>query len=108
MFMKVNTFIFIYLYTYTLILLLLITLNFFIYIKDGSNEWIFESLEDMGEISALDSKIFWWTLYIIPLIWTLLLVIGLLRLNFEYFPIMIAAISMNMANTVGYYKCSSR
>lgn len=74
---------------------------------DGTNEWIFESLEDMAEISTFDSRLFWWGLYITPLLWTLLLVLGVLRLKFEYVPIVLAAISMSMANIVGYMKCSS-
>jgi hypothetical protein len=74
---------------------------------DGSNEWIFESLEDMAEIAPLDSRLFWGALYATPLAWGLLLVIGLLRLKFEYLPIVIAAISMSVANIVGYMKCSS-
>lgn len=75
--------------------------------EDGSNEWIFESLEDMAEISAMDSRIFWGALYVNPLCWILMLVVGFLRLKFEYLPIVIAALAMNTANLVGYMKCSS-
>jgi hypothetical protein len=75
--------------------------------SDGTNEWIFESLEDMAEISSFDSRLFWWGLYLTPLLWVLLLVLGILRLKFEYVPIILAAISMSMANIIGYMKCSS-
>jgi len=75
--------------------------------EDGSNEWVFESLEDMSEISQFDSRIFWGTLYATPVIWSLLFLIGTLRLKFEYLPIVIAAIAMSGANVVGYYKCSN-
>ena len=87
---------------------LLVGLRWWSYVKeDGSNEWIFESLEDMAEISAVDSRFFWGALYISPLIWGLLLVVGLLRLKFEYLPVVIAALMMSTANIVGYMKCST-
>eukprot|EP01039_Chlorochromonas_danica_P005598 gene5598-6163_t len=87
---------------------LLVGLRWWSYVKeDGSNEWIFESLEDMAEISSFDSTVFWGSLYLTPLAWTLLFIIGLLRLKFEYLPIVIAAIVMSMANIIGYFKCSN-
>ena len=86
---------------------LLVGLRWWSYVKpDGTNEWIFESLEDMAEISAFDSRLFWWGLYLTPVLWVLLLVLGVLRLKFEYIPIILAAIAMSMANIIGYTKCS--
>jgi hypothetical protein len=87
---------------------LLVGLRWWSYVReDGSNEWIFETLEDMAEISAFDSRLFWGALYASPVMWGLMLVIGVLRLKFEYLPVVLAALSMNTANIVGYYKCSS-
>jgi hypothetical protein len=87
---------------------LLVGLRWWSHVKDdGSNEWTFESLEDMAEISAWDSRIFWWGMYLTPLAWTFYFVVGLLRLKFEYLPIVIAAIMLSMANIIGYMKCSN-
>jgi len=87
---------------------LLVGLRWWSYVKDdGSNEWVFESLEDMTEISPFDSRIFWGALYATPVVWVLLFVIGTLRLKFEYLPVVAAAIAMGGANVVGYYKCSN-
>jgi hypothetical protein len=87
---------------------LLVGLRWWSYVKeDGSNEWIFESLEDMAEITGFDSRIFWGALYITPGLWALLLLIGLLRLKFEYMPIIIASLAMSGANIIGYMKCSN-
>eukprot|EP01031_Cornospumella_fuschlensis_P027923 gene27923-33720_t len=87
---------------------LLVGLRWWSYVKeDGSNEWIFETLEDMAEISQFDSNVFWTALYVAPGVWALLLVVAVLRLKFEYVPIIIAAISMSAANIVGYMKCSN-
>lgn len=89
---------------------LLVGLRWWSYVKDdGSNEWVFESLgtSSGSEISGLDSQIFWSTLYITPLIWIFFLIIGILKLNLEYLPVIISAICMNSANIIGYMKCSS-
>jgi hypothetical protein len=87
---------------------LLVGLRWWSYVReDGSNEWIFESLEDMAEITAFDSRMFWGGLYAAPVAWALLLLIGLLRLKFEYMPIVIAALVLSGANIMGYMKCSS-
>lgn len=87
---------------------LLVGLRWWSYVKDdGSNEWIFESLEDMAEISATDSRVFWGAMYINPACWVFLFIVGLLRLKFEYLPIVVAAFVMNTANLIGYFKCSS-
>ena len=75
--------------------------------EDGSNEWIFESLEDMAEISPFDSRIFWGALYATPVFWIFFLLVGLLRFKLEYLPIVVAAIIMNGANIIGYIKCSN-
>lgn len=87
---------------------LLVGLRWWSYVKeDGSDEWIFETLEDMAEISPTDSRFFWGALYVTPAVWTLMLLMGLLRLKFEYLPIVIAALMMSTTNIYGYMKCSS-
>jgi hypothetical protein len=87
---------------------LLVGLRWWSYVKeDGSNEWIFESLEDMAEISSFDSRMFWGSLYICPMCWALMLIVGVLRLQLQYLPIVVAAIVLNSANIIGYMKCSS-
>jgi hypothetical protein len=88
---------------------LLVGLRWWSYVKDdGSNEWIFESLEDMAEISQFDSRVFWAGLYISPIWWSILFVVGLLRLELTYLPLVVAAFVLNSANVVGYSKCSSK
>jgi len=43
---------------------LLVGLRWWVYVKeDGSNEWVFEALENMEQINANDSRIFWLGLY---------------------------------------------
>lgn len=75
--------------------------------EDGTSEWTFETLEDTSEISSVDSTMFWGALYICPALWVLMLVVGMLRLKFEYMPIVLAALGMSGANIIGYFKCSN-
>ena len=87
-------------------------------------------MEDVSELSALDSRVFWGALYSAPACWILLFVVGkyflffiiccnlckhylnfnttgLLRLQIEFLPIVAAAILMSTANIIGYVKCSN-
>ena len=87
---------------------LLVGLRWWSYVReDGSEEWIFESLEDMAEISSLDANVFWGGMYATPVIWGAFLILGVLRLKIEYLPIVIAALFMSFANIYGYVKCSN-
>jgi hypothetical protein len=87
---------------------LLVGLRWWSYVReDGTNEWVFEALEDMSEIGPTDSRVFWYTIYGTPIAWSLLLVIGVLRLKFEYIPVILVALFLNGANCLGYYKCSA-
>lgn len=72
---------------------------------DGSSEWVFESLEDLTEIDPLDSRVFWFGLYGAPLLWTLLLLVALLKLNVQWALIVVVAITLSAANIIGYTKC---
>ena len=88
---------------------LLVGLRWWSYIKeDGSSDFLFESLEDTTELSPIEIRLFWLGLYAAPLMWSLLLVLAFFRLKFEYFPIIIAALSMSAANILGYIKCSNK
>mmetsp|Transcript_40 Transcript_40/g.44 ORF Transcript_40/g.44 Transcript_40/m.44 type:complete len:246 (+) Transcript_40:163-900(+) len=72
---------------------------------DGKTEWKFESLEDMGEVHASDSRLFWLGLYVTPLVWGALFIIGLLKFNIQWLIIVVVALSLSGANIVGYTKC---
>lgn len=87
---------------------LLVGLRWWSYVQEnGNSEWVFESLEDMAEVSAFDSKVFWGALYLTPVIWAVFLFLGVLRLKLEYMPIVIAALMLSGANLMGYVKCSN-
>lgn len=73
--------------------------------EDGSSEWVFESHEDMTEIDALDSRVFWVGLYATPVVWVLLLIVAVLKFNVQWALLIVVAVLLNAANIIGYTKC---
>ena len=86
---------------------LMVGLRWWNYVKeDGSTEWVFESTEDMSEISDVDRRVFWSGLYAPAGVWALFLVIAVIGLKIQWFIVIAAALCLNGANIVGYTKCS--
>jgi hypothetical protein len=52
--------------------------------EDGTNEWRFESREDTSRISDLDSRGFWLTLWVMPLIWGIFTVSTFFSFNYGW------------------------
>lgn len=59
------------------------------------------------EISPVDSRVFWTGLYVSPVVWSFFFFLGVISFKFENLPLILAAITMNMANVYGYTRCSS-
>jgi len=74
--------------------------------EDGSNVWIFESLEDKSAIFPSESKIFWASIIIAPILWLLFAIVSFLKFNFEWLIIVLIALALNVANIYGYAKCA--
>lgn len=55
----------------------------------------------------MESNIFWWTLYIYPLLWLLFSVGSVFGFNFQWLIIDVVALVLNGANVYGYSKCNS-
>lgn len=86
---------------------LLVGLRWWNVVKDdGTNEWRFESVENPNEVHPTDARLFWWGMYITPIVWLLLFLIALLKFNIQWMVIVLVALVLNGANIVGYYKCS--
>jgi hypothetical protein len=73
--------------------------------EDGSNEWMFESLDDMSKIGAMDSRIFWSALYSTPAIWVVFFFVSFLKFQLEWSVMCVVAIALSWANIYGYTKC---
>ncbi|KAJ1556778.1 Golgi apparatus membrane protein TVP23 A, partial [Nowakowskiella sp. JEL0078] len=57
------------------------------------------------QVNPTDSRVFWSSLYVTPVVWGLFGVLALLKLSFEWVIVSCVAISLSMANVVGYMKC---
>lgn len=74
---------------------------------DGTTQaWRFETIADRENLNVIDGRIFWWTMYISPIIWLLLGVVCVLKFNVSYLLMVVIALLLNGANIVGYYKCN--
>ena len=73
---------------------------------DGvSSRWIFESAENYNT-NKFDSTLFWSVLYLTPIIWIFLFVVGLLKFNLNWLIVVSMAIGLSGANVYGYWQCS--
>lgn len=75
--------------------------------EDGTNEWRFESREDTSRISDLDSRVFWLTLWVMPLVWGIFTVSTFFSFNYGWMLCCLVALSLSGANLYGYTKCSN-
>jgi hypothetical protein len=75
--------------------------------EDGSNEWRFESREDTSRISDLDSRVFWLTLWVMPILWAVFAFSTFFSFNYGWMLCCLVALSLSGANLYGYTKCSS-
>ncbi|GAM25449.1 hypothetical protein SAMD00019534_086240 [Acytostelium subglobosum LB1] len=76
---------------------------------DGSDQWVFESLENKSQINQSESFLFWVGVIGTPLIWGLLTIfsiISLLRLSFGWLIVCFVCLSLSAVNVFGYIKCA--
>jgi len=84
---------------------LLVGLRWWNKVKEDETEWIFESAEDKA-VNKFDRTVFWTVLYVTPVLWTGLLLLGILKFSLNWLMIVIMALALSLANVYGYYKCS--
>jgi hypothetical protein len=73
--------------------------------EDGSSFWVYEALEDKSRITAIDSTIFWGAMWLSPILWASLLVIGILKFNVAWLLIVAVALTLNSINLLGFIRC---
>jgi len=74
--------------------------------EDGTNEWRFESREDTSRISDVDSRVFWVTLWLMPILWGFFTISTFFSFNYGWMLCCIVAVCLSGANLYGYIKCS--
>lgn len=56
-------------------------------------------------INPIDSKLFWWSMYLTPAVWFVFAILCILRLKLFYFVLVAVATSMTGWNTYGFRCC---
>jgi len=69
---------------------------------DGESYWVFESRDPSRPANPIDAKMFWIALYVFPALWTVLLIVSFVKLNFAFIPIVALALIFNITNVVGF------
>ncbi|KAF8525069.1 Golgi apparatus membrane protein TVP23 [Hysterangium stoloniferum] len=70
--------------------------------EDGESYWVFESRDPSRPANPIDSKMFWIALYLFPVLWTLLLIVSILKFNISFLPIVVLALVFNYSNAIGF------
>ncbi|XP_071965929.1 Golgi apparatus membrane protein TVP23 homolog B-like [Antedon mediterranea] len=76
--------------------------------EDGKSHWVFESRKASKKKhleTASESRLFWLSLVICPVIWIFFLFTSLIKLKIDYTLIVIIGISLQGANLYGYVRC---
>lgn len=74
---------------------------------DGTNAWLFESLEDNTLINPVESKIFWLPVLLSPIFWVIFTIKNLFSFpSWEWLPVCLLAVILQCSNGVGYIKCA--
>ncbi|KAF8463034.1 hypothetical protein JB92DRAFT_3136634 [Gautieria morchelliformis] len=70
--------------------------------EDGESYWVFETRDPSRPANAVDSRMFWIALYAFPVLWTLLLIVSVLKFNISFLPIVVLALVFNITNAIGF------
>jgi hypothetical protein len=75
--------------------------------ENGHSVWLFESLDQqaLDRLNNADSWLFWWTLYVTPVVWFALGIVAIVRFHFDYLLVVGVALVLSVANIVGFTKC---
>ncbi|RKP14370.1 hypothetical protein BJ684DRAFT_384, partial [Piptocephalis cylindrospora] len=73
--------------------------------EDGTSTWVYESRQSGRPVNPFDSKVFWLSLYIFPVIWAILFIMAFFLIKWEWMFIPGAAFLLTGANLWGYWNC---
>ncbi|KAG5941631.1 hypothetical protein E4U53_007385 [Claviceps sorghi] len=77
-----------------------------VHVQTGDSKWVFESSEPGTKVvNATDSRFFWLSLYVQPLLWILLAVLAVVRLQFLWLPLVAIALVLTIMNTLAFSRC---
>jgi len=74
--------------------------------ESGDSKWVFESSDPAVKvINATDSRFFWMALYVQPLLWAVLAVVAVVRLEFLWLILVVIAMILTVTNTLAFSRC---
>ncbi|KAJ0166089.1 Golgi apparatus membrane protein TVP23 [Colletotrichum tanaceti] len=74
--------------------------------QTGDSQWVFESSEPGTKtVNPTDSRFFWLALYTQPILWVLLAVFALVRLQFLWLPLVVIALVLTIMNAMAFSRC---
>ena len=74
--------------------------------ENGKNQWRFESMANPEAVGKLDSRIFWYSMYVNTIVWIVFSILALIRFKFDWLLVCVVALVLSTSNLVGYTKCS--
>lgn len=74
--------------------------------EDGSNVWIFESAASDAQTHPVQSKVFWISLIVTPIVWGALLLAKIITADWNWAILCALAVVLSGANVTGYIKCA--
>lgn len=76
---------------------------------DNTRTFKFESHKEYDDngisINPIDSKLFWWSMYLTPAIWAVFLILCVLQLKLFYMVLVMLALGLTGWNTYGFRSC---
>ncbi|CCJ31172.1 unnamed protein product [Pneumocystis jirovecii] len=70
--------------------------------SEGESIWIFESADPQNKQNVTDSRIFWFILYLVPVIWAVFGIIAFLKFNFLWLIVIIIALLLSGGNALAF------
>ncbi|EGC29330.1 hypothetical protein DICPUDRAFT_93170 [Dictyostelium purpureum] len=74
--------------------------------EDGSNNWIFESVQDKSQINPAESLLFWGPTILLPVIWIFFMISSIFSAKLLWLVVVIVCFALSAANLYGYIKCA--
>lgn len=74
-------------------------------LDEFENIWVFETANPDRYINPIDSKVFWILLYVQPVLWIVLAITALLKLELLYFFLICICLSLSLTNAMAFTNC---
>lgn len=72
----------------------------------GDSQWVFESSEPGTKtVNPTDSRFFWLSVYVQPLLWIVMAILAIVRLSFTWLPLVVIALILTITNALAFSRC---